>query len=49
MAYAYVDMAIVVRLEESKELSPMLVIVVERQTADIVLTSTNETVIIVLY
>jgi len=38
-------MAIDIRLEESKELSPMLATVVERQTADIVLTSTNETVI----
>jgi hypothetical protein len=42
-------MAIDTRLEESKELSPMLVIVVERQMADIVLTSTNETVIIVIF
>jgi len=41
-------MAIEIRLEESKELSPMLVTVVERQTADIVLTSTNETVIIAI-
>ena len=41
-------MAIDVRLEESKELSPMLATVVERQTADIVLTSTNETVIIAI-
>ena len=38
-------MAIDIRLEESKELSPMLATVVERQTADIVLTSSNETVI----
>ena len=38
-------MAIDIRLEESKELSPMLATVVERQTADKVLTSTNETVI----
>jgi hypothetical protein len=38
-------MAMDIRLEESKELSPMLATVVERQTADIVLTSTNETVI----
>jgi hypothetical protein len=38
-------MAIDIRLEESKELSPMLATVVERQTADIVRTSTNETVI----
>ena len=41
-------MAIDVRLEESKELSPMLATVVEMQTADIVLTSTNETVIIAI-
>jgi len=41
-------MAIDIRLEESKELSPMLATVVERQTADIVLTSTNETVIIAI-
>ena len=34
-----------IRLEESKELSPMLAKGVERQTADIVLTSTNETFI----
>ena len=38
-------MTIDIRLEESKELSPMLATVVERQTADIVLTSTKETVI----
>jgi hypothetical protein len=38
-------MAMDIRLEESKELSPMLATVVERQTADIVRTSTNETVI----